>query len=193
MENKAFLQKYAMRFGTYMGIFWIAKFFLFPLGLEMPILQILFLVLTLYVPFLAYKLAKKYRNSICGGEISFVHAWVFITFMYLFSALLTSVGHYIYFRFIDHGYITNTYLLLLQETSKAQVEGWGATVKQLQEGIKLFGTLRPIEVAMQLLSQNVLYGSLLAIPTALILKRERIISSNESECKEKKEENLENQ
>ncbi|KAA6331683.1 hypothetical protein EZS27_019730, partial [termite gut metagenome] len=31
-DNKMSLHKCAMQFGTYMGIYWIAKFFLLPLG-----------------------------------------------------------------------------------------------------------------------------------------------------------------
>ncbi len=31
--NRSYLQKYAMHFGTYMGIYWILKFILFPAGI----------------------------------------------------------------------------------------------------------------------------------------------------------------
>jgi len=37
-ENKGYLQRYAMLFGTYLGGFWILKFILFPLGLTTPFL-----------------------------------------------------------------------------------------------------------------------------------------------------------
>lgn len=173
MENKAFLQKYAMRFGTYMGLFWIAKFFLFPLGLEMPVLQWIFLSLTIYVPILGYKFAKKYRDTLCGGAISFFHAWLFVTFMYLFASLLTSVGHYVYFQFIDNGYIASTYLGMIKNAGK-ELNGADDLLKQLEEAVNLFAGLRPIEIIMQLLSQNMLYCSVIAIPTALILKKKEV-------------------
>lgn len=172
MDNKAFLQKYAMRFGTFMGIFWIGKFFLFPLGLEIAILQYVFIALCIYVPFLGYRFAKKYRDDVCCGEISFVHAWVFVTFMYLFASLFTSVGHYIYFQFIDYGYIANTYLLILQESSKVGAPEWKEIIKQMNEAVSVFSSLSPIQIVMHLLSQNMLYCSIISIPTALILKRE---------------------
>lgn len=171
MENKAFLQKYAMRFGTFMGIFWIAKFFLFPLGLEMPVLQYLFIALCIYVPFLGVKLAKKYRDSVCGGEISFSHAWIFIIFMYLFASLLTSVGHYIYFQFIDGGYIASTYQMILQQVEKDVTPDLKDMIVQTKEAISVFASLRPIEIVMHLFSQNMLYCSLIAIPSAFIVKK----------------------
>lgn len=35
-ENRGYMQRYAMLFGTYMGGFWILKFILFPVGLSVP-------------------------------------------------------------------------------------------------------------------------------------------------------------
>lgn len=98
-ENRGYMQRYAMLFGTYMGGFWILKFILFPVGLSVPFLLFLFMGLTLCVPFMGYYYARMYRNQVCGGGISFLHAWVFTVFMYMFAALLAAVAHYIYFRY----------------------------------------------------------------------------------------------
>lgn len=172
-ENRTFLQKYAMQFGSFMGIYWILKFALFPLGLSMPFLQLLFLFFTACVPFLGYYYVRLYREKICGGGIGFVHAWLFTLFMYMFAALLTSVAHYIYFQFIDHGYIVNTYIGLLKEFKSLKMPGFGNSISQLEDALNVASTLRPIEITMQLISQNVLYGSILAIPTALIVKKKK--------------------
>jgi len=170
-ENRSFLQKYAMRFGSFMGIYWILKFILFPLGFSIPFLQLLFLLFTAGVPFLGYYYVRSYREKICGGSIGFVHAWLFTLFMYMFAALLTSVAHYIYFQFIDHGYIVNTYMGLLKNFKAMKIPGIGNSISQLEDALNVASTLRPIEITMQLISQNVLYGSVLAIPTALIVKK----------------------
>lgn len=65
------LQEHAMRFGTFMGIFWIFKFIFLPLGFTIPLLQLLFVLLTLFVPVLGYIYVRKFRNTYCNGEISF--------------------------------------------------------------------------------------------------------------------------
>ena len=62
-ERKPTLQECAMRYGTGMGLLWSFKFMLFPLGLRIPFLLLLFIVLTLGVPILGYIFAKKYRES----------------------------------------------------------------------------------------------------------------------------------
>lgn len=173
-ENKGYLQRYAMLFGTYLGGFWILKFILFPLGLTEPFLLLLFMVLTLCVPFMAFYYVRMYRNLVCGGSIGFLHAWIFTVFMYMFAALLTAMAHYIYFRFIDQGFVLNAYETILNnvEGNVPMMPGMDVYIQQFKEVLSVMRTLSPIETTMQLMSQNVFYGSLLAIPTALfVMKR----------------------
>nr|WP_320059737.1 DUF4199 domain-containing protein [uncultured Bacteroides sp.] len=175
-ENRNYLQKYAMHFGTYMGAYWVLKFILFPLGLTIPFLLFLFIGLTLGVPFMGYYYARMYRNKICGGEISFVQAWIFTVFMYMFAALLTATAHFIYFRFIDQGFIINTYTVLLDNALQAGVPGMGTYISQFKEAMEVLRSLSPIDITLQLLSQNVFYGSILAIPTALVVMKKKKIA-----------------
>lgn len=161
------MQRYAMLFGTYMGGFWITKFILFPLGLSAPFILLLFLGLTLYVPFLGFKYTKKYREQVLGGGINFLHAWAFNLLLYAFAALFTSVAHYIYFQFIDHGYILSTYQTLLEEVSATAIPGTENYISQLKANLELVRSLSPLDITFQLISQNIFYGSLIALPTAL--------------------------
>ncbi len=165
-----------MHFGTYMGAYWVLKFILFPLGLTIPFLLFLFIGLTLGVPFMGYYYARMYRNKICGGEISFVQAWIFTVFMYMFAALLTATAHFIYFRFIDQGFIINTYTVLLDNALQAGVPGMGTYISQFKEAMEVLRSLSPIDITLQLLSQNVFYGSILAIPTALVVMKKKKIA-----------------
>lgn len=169
-ENRNYLQKYAMHFGTYMGMYWILKFILFPLGFTIPFLLFLFMCLTLAVPFLGYHYAKMYRNKICGGTIGFAHACLFTLFMYMFASLLVAVAHYIYFQFIDHGFIINSYIQLWDElmtNTPALIEN----KEVIKETIDTARSLTSINITMQLLSWDVFLGSILAIPTALMVMK----------------------
>ena len=53
---------------------------------------------------------------------------------------------------------------------KAQVD-W--TLNQFEEAIDLLSGLTPLEMTFQLISQNMFYGMLMAIPTALIVMRKK--------------------
>lgn len=178
-EQPNSLHKYAMQFGTYMGLFWIAKFILVPLGVEIPFLQIPFLILTLAVPFLGYYYARMFRDRVCGGNISFLQAWLFTLFMYMFAAILAAVAHYIYFRFIDHGLLYDTYYHVIQEYKKLDGQETQELWKQIEEALGIWGSFSPIELIFQMISSNVFYGSILAIPTALlVMKKKKSTPSN---------------
>lgn len=167
-ENRGYMQRYAMLFGTYMGGFWILKFILFPVGLSVPFLLFLFMGLTLCVPFMGYYYVRMYRNQVCGGGISFLHAWIFTVFMYMFAALLAAVAHYIYFRFIDHGYVINTCETMVDTLAQSNMPGMDSYIATYQEALETALLLSPIDITLQMISSNVFWGSILAFPTRLV-------------------------
>jgi hypothetical protein len=165
------LQYNAMFAGTYLGIFYILKFPLFPLGLRYPIFFLVFGLLSVAVPFLSYYYAKTFRDKVCGGTISFVTSWIFLLLMYVFAALLVAVVHYIYFRYIDDGYIVNFYTSAIEMMKDNPV-----FPKEYQSQFKVvidqMSSLTPIKIVFQLISQNVIYGNILALVVALfVMKR----------------------
>jgi hypothetical protein len=170
-QNKISLQKYAMQFGAYMGIYWIAKFILFPLGFTYQFLFFLFIGLTLAVPFMGYHYARVFRDTVCGGRIKFSHAWAFIAFMYLFAALLAAAAHYVYFRYFDGGYIFDKYTEMLDNNLPADISGLEGYVAQLKISLDLIRSMTPIEITMQLLSLNVFYCAILAFITAPFVRK----------------------
>ena len=172
-ENRGYIQRYAMLFGAYLGVYWIIGTGFFPLGLANPLLFLLFIVFVIGGPFVGYYYVKTYRKQACGGYISFSHAWLFSMLMYVFAALLAAAAHYIYFRFIDQGFIISTYQTMLANVRASDLPGVETYLEQLSEAIDLMGALTPTDITIQLLSQNVFYGSLLAIPTALFVMRRR--------------------
>lgn len=167
------LQQTAMYFGTLMGLFWIIKFTFLPLGFTIPLLQLLFVLLTFFVPILGYLYARKFRNRYCGGSITFSRAFAFTILMYLFAALLAAVAHYIYFRYIDNGFLIDSYIGQLEAMKPTATEELKESIDQFIEGFSLISSLSPIQLTFQLISQNFLYGTLLALPTALLVMRRK--------------------
>ncbi len=88
-ENKNLLLKGAMTYGLAMGIYWVVKYIFFIFSVSVPSLSLVYWLLTLAVPFIAYYMTKRYRHDI-GGRISFFHAWRFGTMLYFFAALIVS-------------------------------------------------------------------------------------------------------
>ncbi len=167
------LQQTAMYFGTLMGLFWIIKFTFLPLGFTIPLLQLLFVLLTFFVPILGYLYARKFCNRYCGGSITFSRAFAFTVLMYLFAALLAAVAHYIYFRYIDNGFLIDSYIGQLEAMKPTATEELKESIDQFIEGFSLISSLSPIQLTFQLISQNFMYGVLLALPTALLVMRRK--------------------
>ena len=174
MEDKPkTLQEHAMRFGTMMGIFWIIKFSFLPMGFKIPLLQLLFIFMTLFVPILGYIYIRKYRERYCGGELSFLRGWVFSLYMYFFASLLTAAAHYIYFQFIDNGYLTGTYMDQLENLKATLTGDLETSVDQLIQNLETIASMSSLQLTMQLIFQNIFYGAILSLPTALLAMRRK--------------------
>ena len=172
-ENKSTLQEYAMRYGTAMGIFWACKFVLFPLGMSMPLLLIFFFILTLSVPILGYLFVRKYREQQCEGVLNFSKAYIFTIFMYMFASLFVAVIHYLYFRYMDNGMIVNTYQGMIDQMNTVATGDMKESLEQFRTALDIVSSLTPLEITLQLLTQNVFYCSILAIPTGLLVMRNK--------------------
>ena len=172
-ERPITLQEYAMRFGTYMGLFWIFKFIFLPIGFSIPLLQLLFILMTLFVPVLGYIYVRKFRNTYCNGELSFFRAFLFTLYMYLLATLLVAVAHYVYFRFLDHGFLASAYLQQLENVKSAAQGEMVTSIDQLIQAFDTISSLTPLQLTFQLIFQNIFYGILLAIPTGLVAMKQK--------------------
>ena len=172
-DKKPTLQESAMRYGTLMGIFWTLKFVLFPAGMSMPVLLMAFFLLTLIVPVAGFFFVRQYRDRECEGVLNFSRAFLFTSFMYMFAALFTAVAHYIYFRYIDHGMIIATYQDMLSTMDQVATDGLKESIDQFQQALDAIATLSPLEITVQLLTQNIFNCTMLAIPTALLVMRKK--------------------
>ncbi len=170
-EKKVSLHKYAMRLGTIMGVYWIVKFIFFPLGIRVPFLQFVFLAMTIAVPFLGYYFVKMFRNKVLGGFISFAQAWAFTVLLYAFAGILVAVAHYIYFQYIDNGFLLEVYNASVQEVKNLGVAGMEGYIEQLEHSLELISGLTPLQLTFQLFNMNLMSGVFLGIITALFVMR----------------------
>ena len=122
------------------------------------------------VPFMGYFYVRSYRDKVCQGAISFGQACLFTLFMYIFASLFASVGHYIYFAFIDNGFILDSYTTMVNqvfEINPALVTE-KEMINNMLDDLRL---LNPVNITLQLLSIDIILCSCLSIPTALFVKK----------------------
>lgn len=97
--------------GSFMGL----QIHTLPVRIENTFPTITFYSPDYRVPFLGYIFAKKFRERHCDGSITFSRAFLFTTFMYMFASLFVAVVHYIYFRYIDGGFVFEAYRSILNQ------------------------------------------------------------------------------
>lgn len=85
--------------------------------------------------------------------------------------MLTAVAHYIYFQFIDHGFLMDMYRQQLNETMQMVQGDLANSMEQIMIAFDTVAALTPIQLTFQLISQNVFYGIVLSLPTALLTMR----------------------
>jgi hypothetical protein len=162
--NRAFLLKGAMTYGLSLGIYWVVKYLFFMLGVYSSFFNTLYLMLTALVPFVAYRKTRRYRHDI-GGRIGFFHAWQFGVLLYFFAALVVSLEHFIFYRYIaPPGLLTDTMQQAMGLLKSLNVD------KQVLDSV---ATMRmdPIHITIQGIFNNVFYGILFSLPVALAVSR----------------------
>ena len=168
-ENRSYLQKYACTLARIWESIGFEVHFI-SVGISHPFPFTIICNPDVAVPFIGYHYVKMYRDKICGGSIQFSHAVLFTIFMYMFASLLVAVAHYAYFQFIDHGFIINSYIQLWDELM-TKTPALMENQEIIKETIDTARSLTSINITMQLLSWDVFWGSLLAIPTGLMVMK----------------------
>lgn len=174
----------AMNFGVVVGLYNIGKFCLFPLSLYSTMAALLFLGLSLMVPYLIYRLTKRYRDQYCDGQVDFVRAFIFSMYTLCFGALLASVAHYIYFAYIDCGAMVNALtqsieqlqsidLATMEDVNVEGISQFGQYIDLMKQTILQIQDMKPIDFTLGMLSNNVSWSIILSLPTALLVKKQR--------------------
>ena len=161
----------ALRYGTYMGLFWIIKFSFLPKGFSVPLLHIVFLPFTLLVPVLGYIFVCKYRNTYNEGSFGFAKAFGFTFVMYVAAILLVAIAHYVYFQYIDHGYFLGCYQQQVQEMIKVYKTLDPQVLDVLNQALDRVSALTPLQIVCQLMNQNIFFSVLLSFFTAIFTMR----------------------
>ena len=166
------LRAFARVDGTYVGILWIASFACYLGGLTSPMLGMIGGLLAIISPFYAAKRLMKFRDDIRNGEISGRRSMLYYLLMFFYASLLFALAQYIYFAFIDDGFLMRAYTSLLSSPEMKQaMQVYGMTSDQLTQGLKEFADASPIITALNIMTMNITVGLILSLPVSLITRR----------------------
>ena len=168
------LRAFARVDGTYVGILWIASFACYLGGLSSPMLGLVGGILAVASPFFAAKRLIKFRDDISNGEISGRRSMLYYALMFFYASLLFALAQYLYFAFLDGGYLMREYTSMLSSPEMKQaMQAYGMTADQLMEGLTEFANTSPIMTALNIMTMNITIGLIFSLPVSLITRRAR--------------------
>lgn len=169
------LKAFARIDGALVGLFWIISFACFIGEFTYPVLGIVsFIAGVSSIVFAAMRL-RTFRDNILEGIISFRRALCYSCFTYFYAALLMAAAQFVYFQFIDNGFLIGQYTAIMSKPDIAEMMGkiYGITPKDMEIAMNTIAALRPIEVALQFLTTNIIIGITVSIPMAAMVKSNR--------------------
>ena len=92
---------------------------------------------------------------------------------YFYAGLLLAAAVFIYFNFLDNGYLLEQISKMMNtEESKQMIKVYGLTTEQMKQALEELAALRPIDYALNILTIIISTGFLLGLPTAAVMRRE---------------------
>ncbi len=160
--------------GAVVTLFWIISFACFVGNFSYPLLGLVSFFIGASSLVYAALRVRKFRDEVLYGKISFLRAYGYSTMTYLYAALLFAAAQFIYFQFIDQGYLMNQYSTIANSKEFIEMmQLYGITPEDLKIGMGNIAALRPIEIALQFFTMNVMMGVFVSIPVATIMRRSK--------------------
>ena len=154
-----------------MAIFWAASFACFVGSFTYPALATSVLLIGAVSLVFAAMRVRRYRDDVREGVLSFRRGFLYSMLIYLHAALLFAMVQYVYFRFLDNGFIANYRDLVSTDDFKQMAQGFGLSEVDWKVVMENLASLRPIDLALQFFTTNVFMGFFISVPVALIMMR----------------------
>lgn len=173
IDYKVF-QQYASFYGLLVGVIWLCAFFFSVYGMSAPGLGLLGDICVVAAPVIGFFKAKKYRNQLLGGAMTFGNALYFLFSVFMYASILLAAGQFIYFMYLDQGFLYNTYKQILAQPAYQQMLNSMADKEQVNQALEQFrlATFQPITLVFGFMGFHLVTGFILSFFCALFLKHD---------------------
>ena len=151
----------AMWHGLILAAYLVVRFFFMVNSDSNTILNLLFIALTIGIPFVAYFLGKDFKKK-SEEELTYRNFYSHGFFMFFFASLILAAVEYVYYGFINPDFITDQYNTLVQNIDI--LKQTMPDVSQIEEIVNN----SPIPTASQMAMQNIWMYSFAGIIISLI-------------------------
>lgn len=157
-----------MVYGLYMGLFLVFKFFTEVMSLNSGGFALLYGLCVLLIPVLAFLFSFRLAKNMPEAELSYWNYFRFIFYVFFYAGMILAVAQYVYFAFINPGFIQSQYDLLLNN-----LDLLSETMPVFSQYESVIGQLEPPTPAMMVYQTIWIYvvaGVLLGFPIAAIAR-----------------------
>lgn len=166
------LQAFARIDGVKIAVAWVLSFACAVGTFTYPLLSHVAVLLALASIVFASLCVKTFRDKVRDGYIGFVQAFAYGVLIYLYAALLFALAQYLYFAFMDNGFLIGTLLSVMHtDEYMRQAQIYGLTESDVELFSSLITQLRPIEIAMYFFTVNIMTGTIVSLPIAVMIMR----------------------
>lgn len=165
------LKAFARIDGAIVGGLWIFSFACFIGEFYNPLLGFLSLFIGVFSIVLAAMRLRRYRDNALDGVISFRRALLYSMLTYFYASLLMAAAQFVYFQFIDQGFLMSQYATMTQKPEfKTMLGAYGMKPNDMKLAMDNLAALRPIDIALQFLTMNIVLGFMVSLPMAAMIK-----------------------
>ena len=165
------LKAFARQDGVLLALLWTGSLLCYILGMTYPLLGIAALILIAASPFFAAQRLRHYRDYGREGVISFSRSYAYTVLLFFYGGVLFAITVYVYFAFLDKGFFLSKLIETFSSPEgREAIKAYGIE-GQLDENIKFLSELRPIDMALNMLTINIIMGFFLGVPIAAIMQK----------------------
>ena len=166
------LKAFARIEGIIFGILGIAVMACLVESMQDPTLGLLTPIGIIATPVLAYYRLRRFRDRVLGGIISFRRGVAYLAFSFAYAALIMTAASYLYFAFIDNGQLLMAIQeqMMVPEVQTALKEA-GVSQTTVQQEMDMLAQIRPVDIAISILSNALISGFTLSIILGFICRR----------------------
>lgn len=172
------LKAYARQDGLLLALLWIASFASYIMGIANSMMGLMALMLAVATPFFVAQRLRIFRDQGREGFISFRRSYAYTVLVFFYGAVLLAVAQFVYFAYLDKGYLVSTFSQLAASPEGQQLFAQYGVTEVMAESIEQMANTRPIDYALNILTVNILIGSVLGVPISMVMKRVNKQSEN---------------
>lgn len=144
------------------------------MGISNQMLGMLAIGLAIMTPFFVAGRLRKFRDEGREGLISFRRSYAYTIFVFFYAAVLLAVVQFLYFAYIDNGYLMSSFSRMMSSEEGKQIISQYGMSQMVEESLSEMANIRPIDYALNILTVNIIIGFIVGVPIGLVMQREKV-------------------